>query len=113
MGLVQLGPWTVVALANHVWSFAGADDRTDIDRTFVQPFVAHTTETASTFSIQSESAFDRTASDWSVPVTVAASKMLLVGGLPVSLQAGVGYRAKAPDSGPAGVRARLRVTLLR
>lgn len=112
VGLVQRGPWTVGALTNHVWSFAGEDGRSDINRTFVQPFVSYTTETAWTFSIQSESAYDWTASDWSVPVNVAASKLLLVGGLPVSLQAGAGYWAAAPDSGPEGFRFRLQFTLL-
>ena len=27
VGLVLKGPWTVGMLANHVWSFAGDDDR--------------------------------------------------------------------------------------
>lgn len=112
VGLVQRGPWTIGALANHVWSFAGEDDRSDVNRSFLQPFAAYTTETAWTFSIQSESAYDWTANDWSVPVNAAASKLVLVGGLPVSLQGGVGYWATAPESGPEGFRFRLQVTFL-
>ncbi|MBK0398550.1 transporter [Limibaculum sp. M0105] len=112
VGLVQRGPWTAGALVNHVWSFAGDGDRSDINRTFMQPFAAYTTDTAWTFSIQSESAYDWTANDWAVPVNVSASKMLLLGGLPVSLQGGVGYWATAPDNGPEGFRFRLQFTLL-
>src|SRR5688572_7990565 len=30
--------WTYGALANHVWSFAGDDERADVSSTFLQPF---------------------------------------------------------------------------
>jgi hypothetical protein len=39
--LKQQGPWTFGALANHIWSYAGDDDRADINGTFVQPFTAY------------------------------------------------------------------------
>ena len=32
--------WTYGALVNHIWSFAGDDDRNEISSTFIQPFVA-------------------------------------------------------------------------
>lgn len=112
VGLVQRGPWTVGALGNHVWSYAGDDDRADINQSFIQPFVAYTTETAWTFSLQSESSYNWNSDDWGVPVNVAASKVLLLGGLPVSLQGGVGYWATSPDNGPEGFRGRLQFTLM-
>ena len=34
------------ALANHLWSCAGDDDRGDINTTFLQPFLSYTTPTA-------------------------------------------------------------------
>jgi hypothetical protein len=37
IALTMRGRWTMGALANHVWSFAGSDDREDINSTFVQP----------------------------------------------------------------------------
>jgi hypothetical protein len=42
VGAKQHGPWTFGILANHIWSYAGDDDRTDVDATFLQPFVSHT-----------------------------------------------------------------------
>jgi putative membrane protein len=39
---------------------------------------------------------------WSVPVNVAVAKLVKPGKLPVSLQAGAGYWAEAPDTGPEG-----------
>ena len=112
VGLVQQGPWTVGALGNHIWSFAGSDNRAEVNRSFIQPFAAYTTESAWTFSVQSETAYDWTANDWSVPVNVAASKVFMLGPLPVSLQGGVGYWATSPDNGPEGFRFRLQFTFL-
>jgi len=43
VALRQQGPWTYGALANHIWSFAGNDNRADISATFLQPFLSYTT----------------------------------------------------------------------
>ena len=39
--LYQKTPWTFGALANHLWSYAGDDDRADVNQTFIQPFVSY------------------------------------------------------------------------
>jgi hypothetical protein len=36
VALVQKGEWTVGALANHIWSFAGESDRAEVNSTYVQ-----------------------------------------------------------------------------
>lgn len=41
VALKQDGPWTYGVLANHIWSFAGNDDRDDISNTFLQPFLSY------------------------------------------------------------------------
>jgi hypothetical protein len=44
--LDQSGPWTVGALANHIWSYARTGyPAPDVNATFVQPFVSYTTRT--------------------------------------------------------------------
>ena len=48
----QSSGWTVGILAWHNWSFAGDADRADVDETFVQPVIAHTTSRAWTFTLQ-------------------------------------------------------------
>lgn len=40
--LKQQNGWTYGALANHIWSVAGADDRNDISTTFFQAFLSYT-----------------------------------------------------------------------
>jgi len=112
VGLVLKGPWTVGMLANHIWSFAGDDDRDDISNTFMQPFVAYTWPSAWTVSVQSESSYNWTTDQWSIPVNAAVSKLVRFGKLPVSLQAGVGYWAESPDAGPEGFRFRLQANIV-
>jgi len=112
LALTMRGPWTMGFLANHVWSFAGNSDRDDINSTFLQPFVAYTTPDAWTFSAQTESTYNWETERWSIPVNFAASKLVMFGKLPVSLQAGVGYWAESPRSGPDGVRFRLQANFV-
>lgn len=110
--LVQRGPWTVGGLANHIWSFAGDDDRADVNRTFLQPFASYTTPDAWTFTLQTESTYDWETEDWAVPINAVASKLTRIGKQPISLAAGVRYWAESPESGPDGWGVRLGATFL-
>ena len=110
--LVQRGPWTVGGLANHIWSFAGDDDRADVNRTFLQPFASYTTPDAWTFTLQTESTYDWETEQWSVPVNAVASKLTRIGTQPVSLSGGVRYWAESPESGPEGWGVRVGMTFL-
>ena len=110
--LTMRGPWTMGMLANHIWSYAGDSDRQDISNTFLQPFVAFTMPSAWTVSLQTETTYNWKTEKWSVPVNVALSKLVRWGKLPVSLQAGVGYWAESPDSGPDGFRYRLQANFV-
>jgi hypothetical protein len=112
VGLTMSGPWTMGLLANHMWSFAGDDERQDISNTFIQPFVAYTWPSAWTLAVQSESSYNWNAETWSVPINIALSRLVRIGKLPVSLQAGVGYWAESPDWGPKGVRFRLQANIV-
>jgi hypothetical protein len=112
VALMVRGPWTLGMLGNHVWSFAGENDRQDISNTFLQPFVAYTWPSAWTVSVQSESSYNWKTEDWSIPINAAVSKLVKLGKLPVSLQAGVGYWAESPETGPEGFRFRLQATFV-
>jgi len=112
VALTMRGPWTVGVLANHLWSYAGDGDRPDISNTFVQPFAAYTWPSAWTAAIQSESTYNWEASQWAVPVNVSVSKLVFLGRLPVSLQAGFGYWLESSDIGPEGYRFRLQANFV-
>jgi len=110
--LTMTGQWTVGMLANHIWSYAGDNDRQDISNTFMQPFVAYTWPSAWTFSVQSESTYNWETEKWSVPFNIAISKLVRWGRLPVSLQAGIGYWLESPAAGPEGFRFRLQANFV-
>lgn len=110
--LTTRGSWTVGALANHVWSFAGDDARQDISNTFVQPFLAYTWPNAWTLSVQSESSYNWKSEQWSIPINVSVSKLVRIGRLPVSLAVGVGQWLESPAAGPEGIRFRLQANLV-
>jgi hypothetical protein len=110
--LKQEGPWTLGALANHIWSVAGDDDRPDVNSTFVQPFAAYTTRDAWTFTLVSETTFDWRTDDWTIPLNLVVSKVTRIGGQTVSIGAGPRYWFESPDGGPEGFGFRLVFTLL-
>jgi len=110
--LWQANGWTYGALANHIWSFAGDNDRSGVSSTFLQPFLNYTTKDAWTFGLNTESTYDWTHHRWSTPVNGTVSKMRKFGDQPVSIGAGVRYWVASPDSGPHGWGARLIMTLL-
>lgn len=112
VALKLAGPWTYGVLANHVWSFAGDSDRSDINNTFAQPFVAYTWPSAWTFSVQSETSYDWENENWSVPVNAAVARLVKFGQLPVSLQAGAGYWFESPAGAADGWRFRFQANFV-
>lgn len=112
VALKQQGPWTYGALANHLWSFAGSDNRTDVDATFLQPFLSYTTPTAWSFALNTESTYDWEGEQWSVPVNVVVTKVTKVGDQLISVGGGLRYWADSPESGAEGLGVRLVFTLL-
>jgi hypothetical protein len=115
--LKQSGPWTVGMLASHTWSFAGDDDRADVNATFVQPFASYLfRKTYTTVGLNTETTYNWDAEDsddaWSVPVNLTVSQMLKIGKQPIQLTIGPRYWAASPDAGPEGWGARVALTFL-
>ncbi len=110
--LSQKCGWTYGLLANHLWSFAGDEDRADVNSTFLQPFLSYTTKDAWTFGVNTESSYDWEAEAWSVPVNFTVGKLLKLGCQPVSITGGVRYWAESPDGGPEGLGFRFVFTIL-
>ncbi|WP_160154064.1 transporter [Microbulbifer sp. ALW1] len=97
--LKQAGPWTIGTLANHIWSFAGSDNRADVNSTFIQPFLAYNTPTSWTFTVQTESTYDWETEQWNVPVHFLVGKVFTVGKQTYQVTAGPRYYAESPDGG--------------
>lgn len=112
VALKQSGPWTYGALANHIWSFAGDDDRSDVNATFLQPFLSYTTTAGMTITLQTESTYDWEGENWTIPVAGVVSKVMAIGNQRVSVGGGLRYYVDSPASGPDGLAFRLFFTLL-
>ena len=109
--LRRSGPWTIGALTNHTWSLGGNEGRSDLNATFLQPFIDYTTDSKTTFSVNTESTYDWTNRQWTIPIHFVVRQLFDIGGQQVSVALGARYYADAPDGGPQwGVR--LGVTLL-
>lgn len=98
--LKQEHGWTYGALVNHIWSFAGDGDRGEVNATFLQPFLSYTWPTATSLTLNTESTFDWTEDQWTVPINLMLGQVIKLGSLPVSLQFGGRYYAESPDGGP-------------
>lgn len=112
VALTQSGPWTVGALANHVWSVAGDDARADISNSFLQPFIAYTTPTAWTCTVNTETSCNWEDDEWSIPINAQISKLTRIGKQPVSIGAGVRCWADSSPTGPEGWGGRIFLTYL-
>ena len=93
--------WTYGALVNHIWSYAGDSDRGEVNATFLQPFVGYTWPTATTLTFNTESTYDWSENQWTVPLNLILGQVVKVGKLPVQFQIGGRYYAESPDGGPA------------
>lgn len=93
VALMQEGPWTVGILANQIWSFAGDPGEQDISKAYLQPFIAYTTKTAWTFSLNSESTYDWLDDSWSVPFNAQIQKLVTFDKQPIALFVAARYWA--------------------
>jgi hypothetical protein len=101
--LAQPGNWTLGLLANNIWSYAGADDRDDVNKGLLQYFAVYqlgggwylNSAPIITVDWQAES-----GQRWKVPFGAGAGKVMFVGKLPVNMQAGAYTYVEKPDVGP-------------
>ena len=109
MILKQQEGWTYGILANQIWSFAdagGRNDRPEVDQMFLQPFLAYTWKDSTTLTLNSESTFNWTENEWTVPINLTISHIYNFGKQPVSLALDGRVYPVTPDEGPEwGLRA--------
>ncbi len=113
VALMQTGPWTVGALANHLWSVASTGyPSPEVNSTFIQPFVSYTTPDAWTFTLNSESTYDWVHQKWQIPINGVISKVVKIGPQLMSFSGGLRYYATSPTAAAQGWGARFVVTFL-
>lgn len=106
LALRQINGWTYGVLANHLWSYAGDEDRAEVNATFIQPFVSFTTKSQTTIAFNTETTYDWTREQWTVPLNLTVAQLFKVGGKPMQFTIGGRYYVETPEGGPEwGVRA--------
>ncbi|MCF7676159.1 MAG: transporter, partial [Akkermansiaceae bacterium] len=75
---------------------------------FIQPFVSYTTKTSTTsttsttFTLNTESSYDWTHDQGTLPLNVMVQQIVKIGKQPVALSLGARDYADKPDDGPNG-----------
>jgi hypothetical protein len=102
--LIRIGPWTLGALTNHIHYLGGADT-SDLDTTFLQPFIDYTTSSRTTLSLNTESIYDWTNEQWTAPLHLVVRQLVDLLDCRVSIALGGRYYIDAPEGGPEwGIR---------
>ena len=98
--LAQPGKWTIGALANHLWSTSGANDRADVNATFVQPFVNYNLGNGAAAGVSMEASGNWEADEtWTAPLLFTLTKVTRLGTQPVNLGVGAGPMLASPEAG--------------
>jgi len=98
--LKQEHGFTYGMLFNQVTSFAGDDGRQDVNRLFLQPFVAYTLKSHTSFSFNTESSYDWKNEQWTVPLNLSVKQVVKIAGAPMQFEFGGRYYPVKPDQGP-------------
>ena len=110
--LAQPGKWTLGALFNHIWSVSGANDRDDVNQTFLQPFANYNLGSGLSVGVSMEASGNWEADEtWTAPLLFSVSKVTLLGRRPVNLSVAAGPTVPSPEAG-ASWRFRLAASFL-
>lgn len=112
VALMQPGKWTVGILANQIWSVSGANDRNNVNTTYLQPFINYNLGGGVSAGVSLEASANWEADEtWTAPLLFNLSKVTMLGKRPVSFALAAGPTVASPDAG-ATWRFRLAATFL-
>jgi len=101
VALTIQGPWLYGALINNIWSFAGDDDRGDVNSMLIQPFVNYNMSdgwylvSAPIITANWENPGD----EWTIPIGGGGGKIFRIGKQPMNASAQAYYNVEKPDNG--------------
>ncbi len=102
--LVQPGEWTFGALINNTWSFAGKEERENVNHMLLNLFIVRQLGGGWYVNTAPIITADWTASSddkWIIPFGAGGGKLIMLGGkLPLNLQSQLYYNIVRPDFGP-------------
>jgi hypothetical protein len=107
--LAQPGHWTLGALANNVWSFAGSTDRASVNQMLFQYFINYNLSNGWYLTMQPIITANWAAGSakdvWTVPFGGGVGRIMKVGFQPINLSAQIYANAVYPSgTSPWGIR---------
>jgi hypothetical protein len=114
VAFISKPPFTYGALVNNLWSFAGDDERQDVNQFLLQPFVNYNLAdgwSLGTAPIITANWEAETGDSWTVPVGGGVGKLFRIGKLPIQANLRAYYNAIRPEFG-AQWQLQLQFTLL-
>ncbi|MEE9238657.1 MAG: neuromedin U, partial [Thermodesulfobacteriota bacterium] len=97
------GDWVIGVLANNIWSFAGDDDRPDVNQFLLQYFVNYNFEGGwflSSAPINTANWEAKNSNRWTIPVGGGGGKLFFLGKLPINSSVQAFYNVEHPKFGP-------------
>jgi len=97
------GPWVYGALVNNIWSFAGDDDRANVNQMLIQPFINYNLGRGLAIGsapIITANWEAPSGQKWTVPLGAQVSQIIPIDKVPVNFLLGAYYNIEKPDSGP-------------
>ena len=101
VGVYTKGPWVVGGLVNNMWSFAGDEDRSDVNKMLIQPFINYNLPKGWYISISPIITADWENEDqgWTVPIGAGIGRVFRVGKQPINMSVHGYYNAVKPEIG--------------
>ena len=95
------GPWVVGGLANNMWSFAGDDERKDVNKMLIQPFINYNLPKGwyASFSPIITADWENEDNGWTIPVGAGVGRVFKLGKQPINVSLHAYYNAVKPDIG--------------
>lgn len=101
--LITPKPWVAGALVRQLWSFAGDDDRSDVNQFLLQPFVNYNLD-AGWYLVSAPIITANWEADsddrWVVPVGGGLGKVFTIGDQPINSSLQSYYNLDSPSAGP-------------
>ena len=108
------GRWVIGGLARHLWSFAGDDDRQEVNQTLIQPFVNYNLDDGwylVSAPIITANWSASSGNRWLVPIGGGGGRVFTIGKQPINAGLQGYYNVERPDFG-AEWSLRFQVTFL-
>jgi hypothetical protein len=104
-GVVLFQPkWgTIGGLVRQLWSFAGDDDRSDVNQTLIEPFINYNLDKGwylITDMVITVNWYADSGNRWTVPLGGGVGKLLKIGSQAINVRTEAYYNVEKPDSAP-------------